>query len=307
MLYVSTRSKTESFTAYRAMHNDTAPDGGAFFPFQQLHYNEKQLADLQLKSFGDVVAILLNTFYSCDLSGLDVDFCIGKFPVKVVNIGHKTVVAELWHNHGDSLSYTVDALYRRICGNGHTSEWAQIAIHIALLFGIYSQLKDVTSVDIAIPESNTALLSAVCFSKAAGLPVDRILIACSDNSPMWDFVRNGTLNTTQLKRHSADLCRFVERLLFQNFGAEQTTLFLEKLSSSCNFSVPEELVGEITSVFGAVVLGEGRANAVVNSVLRASNYKISSDAALAFGAVQDYRAQGGESKMSLLISTKKPE
>lgn len=307
MLYVSTRSKTESFTAYRAMHNDTAPDGGAFFPFQQLHFNEKQLADLRQKSFGEVVAIVLNTFYSCDLSGLDVDFCIGKFPVKIENIGHKTVVAELWHNHGDSLSYTVDALYRRICGNGQTSEWAQIAIHISLLFGVYSQLKDITSVDVAIPEAETALLSAVCFSKAAGLPIDRILIACSDSSPMWDFVRNGTLNTAQLKRHSTDLCRFIERFLFQTFGAEQTTLYLEKLSSSRSFSLPEELVCKITSAFGAVVLGEGRADTVVNSVLRASNYKISSDAALAYGAVQDYRAQGGESKMSLLISTKKPD
>lgn len=307
MLYVSTRSKTDSFTAYRAMHNDTTPDGGAFLPFQQLHFSAEKLTAMGEMSFGDVVAKMLNTFYSCDLSGLDVDFCIGKYPIKIENSGHKTVVAELWHNHGNSFSHTVDALYRRICGNGKTSEWAEIAIDISILFGVFSQLKDIVSLDLAISESQTALLSAAWFCKIAGLPINRILIACTDSSPMWEFVRTGSLNTAQLKRHDADLCRFVERFLFLTYGIKQTTIYLDKLASSRNYTVSEELLDPIAAGLGAVVLGQGRAEYVANSVLRASSYKISNDAALAFAAVQDYRAQGGESKMTLLLSTKKPE
>ena len=68
MLYVSTRSKTDSFTAHRVLHEAAAPDGGMYAPFRFPHLNNMQLQQLQTASFSENVATILNLFFSADLT-----------------------------------------------------------------------------------------------------------------------------------------------------------------------------------------------------------------------------------------------
>ena len=78
MLYLSTRSKADSFTAYRVLHSDAAPDGGMFLPMQLPVQNDADLAAFAQMNFGEAAAAVLNLFFGTKLSGWDVDFAVGR-------------------------------------------------------------------------------------------------------------------------------------------------------------------------------------------------------------------------------------
>ena len=105
MLYLSTRSKTDSFTAFRALNEDRAPDGGFFVPFRLPVYDSAKIQQLGELSFGDAVAFILNEFFSLDISAWDVDCAIGKVSVKIISTPHRVLLAQLWDNPGDSYIY----------------------------------------------------------------------------------------------------------------------------------------------------------------------------------------------------------
>ena len=51
MLYATTRSKMDTYTAHRALHDDRSPDGGFFVPFKMPFYDKNQLAELVCNGF----------------------------------------------------------------------------------------------------------------------------------------------------------------------------------------------------------------------------------------------------------------
>ena len=82
MLYLSTRSKTDSFTAYRVLHSDCAPDGGMFMPMQIPVQDDVALASFERMNFGEAIASILNLFFGSQLSGWDIDFAVqGRCPI----------------------------------------------------------------------------------------------------------------------------------------------------------------------------------------------------------------------------------
>ena len=47
MLYVSTRNRMDTYTAYRALHEKNAPDGGKFVPFQLVAFDAGEIEQLK--------------------------------------------------------------------------------------------------------------------------------------------------------------------------------------------------------------------------------------------------------------------
>ena len=62
MLYVTTRTNNDAFTAARAMNMDRGADGGLFVPFHLNTFSRQEIAALADKSFGQNVADILNLF-----------------------------------------------------------------------------------------------------------------------------------------------------------------------------------------------------------------------------------------------------
>lgn len=98
MLYVTTRIQRDAFTAHKALRENRGPAGGYFLPMRTPQFTREQLIALSQKSFGQCVADVINLLFNMKLSGWDVEFAIGRYPVKLVSIGSRVTVAETWHN-----------------------------------------------------------------------------------------------------------------------------------------------------------------------------------------------------------------
>lgn len=314
MLYITTKDQKDAHTAYKTLVSDCAGDGGLYMPFRIPHYSDDEIAGMKARSFGDVVAQILNYFFSSKLTGWDVDFAIGRTPVKTVSVGRKIVVSEVWHNPESSYCGLEKSLFcklsQNICIAAVPTDWAKVAIRIAVLFGVYADLRRSgtltygQTIDIAMDVGDYFAPVAACYAKKMGLPLGKIICCCNgDNAAIWDLIHRNELSTASL---SAKIRLGLERLLYVVYGKEELRRFAVACDNKRQYAVSEDAPIKLSDDMFCVVVGEERLNAVINSVYRTDNYLIDADTALPFGAIQDYRSKAGESSMTLLFAEKDP-
>ncbi len=301
MLYVTTREKFDAFTTARTLVSSTGPEGGLYLPYKMPRLSGEELDALASQSFGQNVSGMLNRFLGCGLSPWDVEFSIGRYPVRMASMGQKVMVAECWRNLEGSYKKMERHLAARICrkGTGEVvlTSWLRIAIRIALITAVFGELRRSgmrESLDVALPEGDFSLAMALWYSREMGLPIANIVVGCQDGSDVWNLFHNGQLricNTPEL-----------ERLIYGTLGIGYSL----QMSRGEGLSLrPEQLSAFRRGLYCAVV-SDGRRDAAIPNVFGTNSYILEPDAAVAYSALLDYRARTGESRMALILEDSSP-
>lgn len=312
MLYVTTKGVNDAFTAYKALTENTASDGGMYIPFSLPLFDKQQIDEIVSLGFCECVAAILNRFFPSRLSAWDVETCIGRNSVRIAAAGRKILIAETWYNPGASYEYAVSALNDKLLGEHRicACSWVRVAIGIAYLFALYGQMRQANtisaddSIDISVREDDFSLPVAALYCSMMGLPFGRIIVCSSRNSAIWDLVNHGKIGTSLLLPEQKTA---FERVVFCLLGKEQVELY----SSACQrhgvYAVPDDRFEILPrKLFGAVV-GNERIDSIISNVFKTNGYKLSSDAAVCFGGVQDYRAKTGQGGLTLIWSSDAPD
>jgi hypothetical protein len=310
VLYITTRNDKDFYTAHRALHEGAAPDGGAYVPFKLPTYSAYELKDLFSGGFGQTVANILNLFFSCRLTGWDVDFAIGRNPVKLATMSHRIVVAELWHNPDGNYDYITNALYNKICNTTSEtpSEWFALASHISVLFGLYGVMCRTgviapnDPIDISTTIERPFIPLAAVYAKIMGLPVGELIITCEENSGIWDLIHLGEIASTAGFAKSVGC----ERLVDTTLGKPAVYQMREALHNCKTYRVDKEQLCLLNSGIFCAVTGAHRTAQHINSIYRSNAYVLDPTSALCVGGLQDYRAKTGESKLTLVHSCASP-
>lgn len=320
MLYATTRGKHDVVTAYKTIHTDCYSDGGLFVPFRMPKLNTEQLAALVEASASQIVANILNQFFSGGLISWDVEFAVGRRPVKTAAIGRRLLSAELWHNAGCDADHAAQRLSDRIrgCGGEVPSNWVRIAVRIALLFASYGALVASGSIrpqrmlDVAVTTGDFTMPMAAWYARQMGLPIGNIICGCNDNGSVWDLLNRGEFFTgdilTRTSTPEADLVvpRNLERLIHAVFGPEETKRYLLCCSKGRTYTLSEENLQKIRQGFFAAVISDCRVANIIPGVYRTHGYVLGPYGALAYGSLQDYRATTGQTRQVLLVSERSP-
>lgn len=311
MLYVTTRDNKDAFTAHKVLTANVAADGGLYVPFRLPAYNQEEIANLKEKSFGQVVADVLNQFYGSHLSGWDVELAVGKNASKLTTMNHRIVVAELWHNPTGKFSYLVDNLFACVCdvqGQKPTT-WFIVSVRIAVLFGLYAVamqqnlIEDGQAMNIAVPVNDFSAPAAGYYARQMGLPIGTIICTGDENSAVWDLLHRGTFATGGV---NASLLLGIERLIFSALGMSEAEKFRSVAENGKGYTVSEEMLPALNEGFFCAVAGESRGSNIINSVYRSNNYILEPETAVCVGGLQDYRARIGESAMTLVLAENTP-
>ncbi len=316
MLYLSTRSKAESFTSHRALHENCTPDGGFFVPFRLPVYDACQISHLKSDSFGETVARVLGDFFSTDITGWDVDCVIGKNAVNLTSMSQRIIVGKLWNNPDGSYRYLVTRLYERLSGayGKPVPAWPAIAIRIAVLFGVTGEMQrlGVDHFDVAVTVGDFSLPMAAWYARRMGLPIDTIICACNENNACWDLLHRGEMDTgaTVVKTLTLELDAqnpsYLEQLIFSTVSVEENLRYLEASGKKRTFYLTDGLLPRLSQGLFVSVVGQKRVEPVINSVYRTGAMLLDPYAAIAYGGLQDYRAKTGESRPTLVLSDKSP-
>lgn len=298
MLYVSTKNKIDSFTAYRVLHQNKAPDGGLFAPFHLPVFATDEMEAFKDLSFSEAVAKILNLFFSRRLTSWDVEFSIGRYPFKLETIGQRVVVAELWHNNQQNYDHIVSSLYSKLTDKPCQTvpQWVCIAVEIAVLFGLYGELRrsGIENADIAATDDVLCYPIAAWYARKMGLPIGVILCGCKENGGFWELMRRGEA--------SASVSEQVELLIYENFGADEAAKFAVAREHGQVYRLKNDEAGILNQGIYPSVIGSDRIASVANSIQRTCGYIADPLTAAAYGAVQDYRAATGENRETLLLS-----
>lgn len=313
MLYATTRSKTDTYTAHRTLFEDRAPDGGFFVPFRM---PKADMQSMKEKSFSEAVAEILNIFFSTGITAWDVDCCIGKSAAKIISMPHRVLLVHLWNNPKGDYGYICGKLHEKLCGKetGAVTDWANIAIRISVLFGVYTMLHKmgIDQFDLTVNTGDFSIPMAAWYARKMGLPIGTVVCACNDNSAAWDFIHRGELNTAMstVKTATPELDVSnpygVERLIYESFGIEEAKKFLEASTRNRIYQIRPDMTQTIGQGMFVSVVGKDRIEAVMSSVYRSNACILDPYAAVSYGSLQDYRAKTGESCPTVLLWDKSP-
>lgn len=321
MLYLSTKSNHDTYTAYRTIHSDFAPDGGLYLPFRLPKLDETDLAALAERSYCANLCNILNLFFGCDLKANELEYILGKHGVRYSTMNHHVIIGELWHNASwnfDSVIASLSCALRREDRQAPATQWVSIAVRIAAVFSLYGMLvqekvlKTGETFDIAVPIGDFSAPMAIWYAMKMGLPVGIIILGCNENSAVWDLFNLGDIATgetvletlTPLCDHNAPAG--LTRYIYSCLNAEEATRFEEKRLAGRHYVPSEEDYERLKEGFFVAVSSISRIDHVIRNVSSTVQYILSPYDALAYGALLDYRSKSGQGSTCLLLSERSP-
>lgn len=311
MLYVTTRNDKDAYTVYRAMHNATGPDGGGFLPFRFLNFSHEELAALAEQSFGQSVADMLNRFFSCGLTGWDVEFLAGRNAAQLQRLNNRVAVAELWHNAQGEYAYMESALARKISG-GEANSWMRIAIRISVLTGVYGMLLRAGHIsaaqvfDVAVPTEDFTSVMAVWYLRKMGVPVANIICCCNENSVLWDLLQHGEMKTSAKKAWDPGVPDQLERLISGVLGVKEACRFSAVVDYGRIYTPPVGTLEMLRKGMTASVVSAQRLQSAIPNVYSTAGYLMGLHTAMGYSGLMDYRAKTGFNRPALLLAERSP-
>lgn len=313
MLYVTTRDQRDAYTAKKVLGEQRGPDGGFFLPFKHPEFNREMLQKMEKASFGQIVADILNLLFHTKLSSWDVDFAVGRYPVRTVKLNQRIVVAETWHNPEwkfDRMVRNISTLLqdKRVDQPGN---WVTISVRIAVLFGIFAQLQILDTddkTDVAVLSGDFSVPMSVWYARQWGLPVGNIICSCNENNNIWNLICHGYLRCdavsipTILPQADVAVPENLERLIHACGGAEEVGRFLNCVRSGRLYDVDERMLSKLRSGLYVSVVSTNRVETAIPSVFKTHGYLADPYTALVYSGLLDYRAKTGRTHRAVVLS-----
>lgn len=315
MLYVTTRNSRDAYTAQRALRENRGPDGGFYLPFRIPQFSKTETDALAEKTFSQNVADVLNLLFNAKLTSWDVDFCVGRYPVRLEELRHRIIMAETWHNPDWNFDRIVQDLINHLCDSTEApSDWAKIAIRIAVLFGILGELKrnGVEEADISVVSSDFSAPISAWYARQWGLPIGNIVCCCNENNSLWDLVCHGQLRTDAVSTPTvtplADvtLPDDLERLVYACGGIGEVEHYLQACRRGGMYCPSDAVLAKYRKGLYVSVVSSQRLATTVSGVYRTHRYLLSPYTALAYSGLLDYRAKTGETRHAVVLAERSP-
>ncbi len=323
MLYVTTRSDQDAYTAQRVLSENRGPDGGLYVPFHAPELPPEEIDALADKDFNTCVADTLNLLFQTNLTRWDVDMCVGKRPVRFATLNHRVLVAESWHNLAGEFSRMAENLAGHMSvdqdGKAQPGSWAQVGVRIAVLFGVCGELMRRGFVsrerpfDVTLVSGDVSGAISAWYARKWGLPIGTIVCCCNENNSLWELLRQGQLRTEAVSLTTltpeADVVvpESLERLIYACGGVAEVEHYVDRCRRGKTYYPSEELRESLhRGIYVSVVSGRRMMETIPN-IYNTTGYLLSPYDSLAYAGLLDYRSRMGESRCAVVLSERRPD
>jgi len=303
LLYVTTRNHQNAVTVQHVLFENTGPDSGLYLP---LHFPVLSGADLTKfteVSFNQRIAEMLNMFFCTKLTGWDVDFAIGRYPVRLHPLSHRIIMAETWHNPKWRYFNLEKKLLDLIGGQADASgNWLSVAVRMAILAAILMEQTDNTAgkVDICCDSGDFTVPVSAWYLRKMGFPIGNIICCSNESNGIWDLICLGQMKT------DSELPVNLERLIHGCGGIAETEQYVKCCNNKEVYSVSDWVLQELRMGLHVSVVSENRTEMIIPNVFNTHNYVLQSRSALAYSGLMDYRAKTGVTRSALVFCDESP-
>lgn len=311
MLYATTRTDRDIYTAQRALTDHTAPDGSCYVPFREVYFTPEQLRELKHQNALQSMAQVLNLLFKTQLTAWDLEFAAGRRPLRLKQLGRRTVAGERWHNTGETFSCLAANLAKRISTQPDSIQgigsWAEVAAGIASLYALWGLMAQdnmgITgdTVDVAADSETLYSAAGAWLARSWGLPVGRIICGCREDSALWELCHSGQMRTA-----SRQMPEGMELLIYCCGGRREVLRYVEACRTGSVYIPWENTMRRLHQGIFVSVVSPRRVLQTISSVSSAQNYIMSPDTVYAYAAMLDHRAGTGESGWCLILADRSP-
>lgn len=321
MLYATTRSDVDTYTAQRALKENRSPDGGFYIPMQMPALDREDLFRLFSGSQSEILAWFMNCFFSAKLTSRDMEFILGKSILSIHTMSHRITAAEAWHNPDGDFSRVCRLLAQRLAvdkTDAAVGEWLRLVCRIAALFCGYAEMirENVihfgAKVDVCYPVGTFGAPMAGWYARKMGLPIGNIICCCNENNSLWEFLNRGEMKTnTPVRKTNTPRCDVacpegVERLIRETLGLGESLRFAQALENGGSYAPGPDRLRLLREGLYACVVGDKRICRVIANVWASHSYVLCPYTALAHSGLMDYRAETGSGNPALMVCESSP-
>lgn len=303
MLYVTTRNDQEAFTVQHVMNGNRGDDDGLYLPLHFPKLSANDLKKLRELSFNQRIASILNLFFQTKLSGWDIDFSVGRYPVRIKDLSHRIMIGEFWHNFQWKYSYLQEKLSELFpCNAKKEGSWCSIVIRMAILAAILLERDETEEdlMDIASPIADFSVPISAWYLRKMGFPVGNIICCCSENNQLWELICLGQMKTESV------LPVNLERLVFDCGGVRETKRYLSSCKDGWLYAASDETLKALRKNLYVSVVSDDRIESAIPNVFKTYDYILQSESALAYCGLMDYRTKTGITRPVVVICDYSP-
>lgn len=315
MLYVTTRNNLDSFTAQHALKELRSPDDGLLMPIHVPKLTESDLMKLSEMSGNQRIAEILNMFFGTKITGWDVDFSIGRYPIRIEPLSHRIFLTETWHNPQWKYSYLEDKIAELLQGDiNDTGSWLSVAIRMAVLAAVLLEQEDFGdgTVDIAGAAGDFTTPVSAWILREMGFPVGNIVCCCNENNRFWDLICNGQMKTddmtisTIIPEADVSVPVNLERLVFICADWSETKRYLDCCGDRRTFTATDALLEKLRKGLYVSVVSSDRIEYAIPNVYKTYEQLLTPASALAYSGLMDYRSKTGTTRTAMILCDKSP-
>ena len=168
-------------------------------------------------------------------------------------------------------------------------------------------------VNFCVPTGNFGDILAGYLAKKLGLPVGRLVCASNANNVLTDFIKTGLydrrrpLHKTVSPSMDILVSSNLERLLYlMSEDAPMVAELMQKLNKEGFYQVPAELLTQIQAEFWGGCCDDAGAKRTIGKAFKETGYLCDTHTATGWAVAEDYRAQTGDGRPMVVLSTASP-
>jgi len=169
------------------------------------------------------------------------------------------------------------------------------------------------TVNVCVPTGNFGNILAAYYAKEMGVPIGKLICASNSNNVLTDFIRTGcydrnrTFHNTMSPSMDILISSNLERLLYAlTQDADEVKGYMEQLAATGRYEVREKIRSGLQKLFCGYCCDDAETQKVIRRVHDAHGYLIDPHTAVAFSALEQYRAESGDQTPCIVVSTASP-
>ncbi len=166
---------------------------------------------------------------------------------------------------------------------------------------------------ICVPTGNFGNILAAYYVREMGIPVQRLICASNRNNVLTEFLRTGVYDRNRSFYNTISpsmdilISSNLERLLFSmTQDPEEVRGYMKQLNAQGRYQLRENVVNRMKKIFCGYSCDDAETKKVIRQIYEKYDYLIDTHTAVAFSALEQYRAETDDDSPCLVASTASP-
>lgn len=169
-------------------------------------------------------------------------------------------------------------------------------------------------INFSVPTGNFGNILAGYYAKLLGLPINKLICASNENNVLYDFIKTGIYDRKRkfYKTISPSMDILVssnlERLLYFISGKDNNIVksLMSELNENGKYEINEDMKTILDSDFYAGYVCKEETMKTIKKVYEQYKYLLDTHTAVAYKALESYKKETGDKRVSVVLSTASP-